>query len=66
MPTDAYGGPGGTRLKTVMPREVKKRPVVDDKTIRVFPDHRGLHAVVENLARYAADRLERGNAAVQN
>ena len=59
-------GPGGTRLKTVMPREVKKRPVVDDKTIRVFPDHRGLHAVVENLARYAADRLERGNAAAQN
>jgi len=65
----SYGclrGPGGTRLKTVMPREVKKRPVVDDKTIRVFPDHRGLHAVVENLARYAADRLERGNAAAQN
>jgi hypothetical protein len=66
MPTDAYGGPGGTRLKTVMPREVKKRPVVDDKTIRVFPDHRGLHAVVENLARCAADRLERGNVAAQN
>jgi hypothetical protein len=49
-----------------MPREVKKRPVVDDKTIRVFPDHRGLHAVVENLARCAADRLERGNVAAQN
>ena len=49
-----------------MPREVNEGPVVDDKAIRVFPDHRGLHAVVENLARYAADRLERGNVAAQN
>ena len=49
-----------------MPREVEKGAVVDDKTIRVFPDHRGLHAVVENLARYAADRLERGDVAAQN
>ena len=49
-----------------MPREVEKGAVVNDKTIRVFPDHRGLHAVVENLARYAADHLERGNVAAQN
>ena len=48
------------------PREVEKGAVVNDKTIRVFPDHRGLHAVVENLARYAANRLERGNVAAQN
>jgi hypothetical protein len=49
-----------------MPREVEKGAVVNDKTIRVFPDYRGLHAVVENLARYAANRLERGNVAAQN
>ena len=38
-----------------MPCEVKKCAVVDDKTIRVFPHHRGLHVVIENLARYAAE-----------
>ena len=49
-----------------MPRKVEKGAVVDDKTIRVFPDHRGLHAVVENIARCAADRLERSDVAAQN
>jgi len=58
--------PAGTRLEAVMPREVEKGAVVNNKTIRVLPDHRGLHAVVENLARYAANRLERGNVAAQN
>jgi hypothetical protein len=33
-----------------MPRKLEKGAVVDDNTIRVFPDHRGLHAVVENIA----------------
>jgi hypothetical protein len=45
-----------------MPREVEKGAVVNDKTIRVFT---AVFAVVENLARYAANRLERGNAAAQ-
>src|SRR5271169_6584605 len=45
--------PAGPWLEGVMPREVEKGAVVDDKTIRVFPDRRGLHAIVENLARYA-------------
>ena len=58
--------PAGTRLEAIMPRKVEKGAVVDDKTIRVFPDHRRLHAVVENLARHTADRLERGDVAAQN
>ena len=49
-----------------MPSEVEKGAVVDHKTIRVFPDHRGLHAVVENLAWRSTDRLERGDVAAQN
>jgi hypothetical protein len=48
--------------KPQMPREVEKGAVVNDKTIRVFT---AVFAVVENLARYAANRLERGNAAAQ-
>ncbi len=46
--------------------QVEKSAVVDDKTIRVVADNRGLHAVVENLARHTADRLKRGNVAAQN
>jgi hypothetical protein len=49
-----------------MPRKVGKGAVVDDKTIRDFPDHGGLHAVVENIARCATDRLERSDVAAQN
>ena len=58
--------PTGPRLEAVMPRKVEKGAVVDDKTVRVFPDHRGLHAVVEDLARHPTDRLERGDVAAQN
>ncbi len=49
-----------------MPREVEQGAVVDHKTIRVFPDHRGFHAAVEKFAHYATDRLERGSVAAQN
>ena len=58
--------PASTRLEAIMPRKVEKSAVVDDKTIRVLPDNRGLHAVVENLARHTADRLERGDVAAQH
>ena len=49
--TDAYGclrGAGRHAAENRNAARDEKRPVVDDKTIRVFPDHRGLHAVVEN------------------
>ena len=59
-------GAAGTRLEAIVSREVEKGPVVDHKTVRVFSDHRGLHAVVENLTRYAPDRLERSDVATQN
>ena len=49
-----------------MPSEVEKSAVVDHKTIRVFPDHRSLHAVVENLAWRSTERIERGDVAAQN
>ena len=48
-----------------MPRKVEKSAVVDDKTIRVLPDNRGLHAVVENLARHTAAFSERDAAIIR-
>jgi hypothetical protein len=41
----------GPRLEAVVRRQIEQRSVVNDKTIRVFPDDRSFHAVVEDLAR---------------
>ena len=38
-----------------MAGEIEKRAVVDDETIRILADDGGLHAVVQDLARDAAD-----------
>ncbi len=59
-------GPTGARLEAVVPREVEKGAVVDDEAVGILADHRGLHAVVEDLARRAADRFERGDVAAQD
>jgi hypothetical protein len=37
--------------------------VVDDQAVGILADHRGLHAIVEDLPRRAADRREGGDVA---
>ena len=59
-------GPAGAGLEAVMAGEIDKRAIVDDEPIRVLADDRGLHAVVQDLARYAVDRLEGGDMAAQD
>jgi hypothetical protein len=51
-------GPAGARLKAIMLRQREQRTVVSDVALIVLAGHRGLHAIVEDLDRYAADRLE--------
>ena len=49
-----------------MAGELEQRAVVDDVAgLGVLADHRGLHAVVEDLLRHAAERLEGGGVAAQ-
>ena len=49
-------GSAGARLKAIMQRE--QRAVVGDVALIVLAGHRGLHAVVKDLDRHAANRLE--------
>lgn len=50
-----------------MTGEVEQRAIVDDVTgLGVVADHRGLHAVVENLLWHAAERFEGGDVAAQH
>ena len=58
-------GPAGARLKAVMPRQREQRAVVGDVALVVLAGHRGLHAVVEDLDRHAADRFEGLDMAAQ-
>ena len=58
--------PAGAGLEAVVPGQVQQRPVVDDEPVGVLADHRRLHAVVEDLARHAAERLERRDVAAQD
>ena len=46
-----------------MPGEIDKAAVVDDAAVGILADDRGLHAVVEDLARRPADRLQGGDVA---
>lgn len=41
-----------------MLRQCEQRAVIGDVALIVLAGHRGLHAVVEDLDRHAADRLE--------
>ena len=56
----------GAWLKAVMARQIEQRAIVDNEAIRVFADHSGLHAIVEDLARDAAERLEGRHVAAQD
>ena len=49
-----------------MAGEVEQRAIVDDEAVGILADDRGLHPVVEDLARHAADRLERRDVAAQD
>ena len=59
-------GLAGARLETIMAGEVDKGAVIDDKPFGVLADDRGLHAIVEDLARRAADRLQGGDMTAQD
>src|SRR6185437_15605444 len=59
-------GPAGARLEAIMASKVDEGAVVDDEPVGVLADDRGLHAIVEDRARRAADRLEGGDVAAQD
>ena len=59
-------GPAGARLEAVVPGEVDEGAVVDDEPVGVLADDRSLHAIVEDGAWRAADRLEGRDVAAQN
>jgi len=48
-----------------VPGEIDKRAILDDEAVGILADDRGLHAIIENLVRRAADRLESGDMTVQ-
>jgi hypothetical protein len=48
-------GPSGARLEAIMLRQGEQRAVVGDVALIVLAGDRGLHAVVEDLDRHAAD-----------
>ena len=58
--------PAGLRVEAVVAGEVDQRPVVDDVALGILADDRGLHPIVEDLARHAAERLESGEVAAQH
>ena len=48
----------GSGQEAIVLGERDQRAIVDDVTIAILAGHRGLHAVVEDLDRHAADRRE--------
>ncbi len=59
-------GPAGLGVEAVVAGEVDQRPVVDDVALGVLAADRGLHPVVEDLARHALERGEGGEVAAQH
>ena len=58
--------PAGTGLETVMPGKIEEAAVIDDEAFGILADDRGLHAVIEDLARSPANGFERGNVTAQH
>ena len=56
--------PAGTRLEAVMPRKVEKGAVVNDKTIRVFPDRRANLAFSINVIGSRRFGIQPGQASI--
>ena len=48
-----------------MPGHVEQAAVVDDQAVGILAEHGGFHAVVEDLAGCAAERLKRSDVAAQ-
>ena len=59
-------GAAGLRMEAVMCGTVDQRAVVDDVGLVVLADHRGLHPVVEDLARHSAQGREGRHMATQH
>src|SRR6516225_11708606 len=59
-------GPAGARLEAVVAGEVDKGAVVDDEPVGVLADDRGLHPIIEDRTRRAADRVEGSDVAAQD
>src|SRR5215813_5069318 len=59
-------GRAGLRQKPIMRRQIKELAVVGDALIIDLTQYRRLHAVVEDLRRYPAQRLEGSDMAAQN
>src|ERR1700736_2307454 len=59
-------GPAGARLEAIMASEIDERAVVDHEPLGVLAEDGGLHSVVEDLARNAADRLQSGAMTAKN
>lgn len=49
-----------------MPGEIEETAVVDHETVGILADHRGLHAVVEDLAWRPADRFQGSDVAAEH
>lgn len=49
-----------------MPGKLDQRAVVDDVRLGVLADHRGLHPIVEDLARHPAQGCEGGHVTAQH
>ena len=59
-------GPAGLRVEAVVAGEVDQRPIVDDVALGVLTQDRGLHPVVEDLARHAVERREGSQVAAEH
>ena len=53
-------------MEAVVAGEVDQRPVVDDVPPGIFAQDRGLHPVIEDLARHAVERGKGGEVATQH
>lgn len=52
-------GTAGLGQEAVMMREITERAVVDHLAVDILADYRRFHAIIEDLARHAAERFER-------
>jgi hypothetical protein len=58
--------PASAWLEAIVPGEIDKRAIIDDEAVGVLADDRGLHAIIEDLTRRTADRLESGDMTAQD
>jgi hypothetical protein len=59
-------GPAGLRVVAVVAGEVDQRSIVDDVARGVLTQDRGLHPIVENLARHTTKRREGSQVATEH